>query len=153
MPLQAFLSLTQQVRIPLCSRKMCIRDRTCVHSVWIRWYAITLPSLPQAPCRCAQPVSYTHLDVYKRQLWNLCVAAGAFEGIFPGMAVRADCGSAIPVVCGGNGGTSAGTVSYTHLVPQNLSSFGKALILCNIVKNAVVIQRHDPCLLLYFFDI
>lgn len=27
------------------------------------------------------------------------------------------------------------------VVPQNLSSFGKALILRNIVKNAVVIQR------------
>ena len=35
------------------------------------------------------------------------------------------------------------------VVPKNLSSFGKALILCNIVKNAVVIQRHDPCLLLH----
>jgi len=35
------------------------------------------------------------------------------------------------------------------VVPQNLSSFGKALILCNIVKDAVVIQRHDLCLLLY----
>lgn len=35
------------------------------------------------------------------------------------------------------------------VVPQNLSSFGKALILRNIVKNAVVIQRHDPCLLLH----
>ena len=28
------------------------------------------------------------------------------------MAVRADCGSAIPVVCGGNGGTSAGTCLF-----------------------------------------
>ena len=35
------------------------------------------------------------------------------------------------------------------VVPKNLSSFGKALILCNIVKNAVVIQRHDLFLLLY----
>ena len=35
------------------------------------------------------------------------------------------------------------------VVPQNLSSLGKALILCNIVKDAVVIQRHDLCLLLY----
>ena len=60
------------------------------------------------------------------------------------------------------GGTVCGILSLIHIyaageirlvVPQNLSSFGKALILCNIVKNAVVIQRHDPCLLLYFFDI
>ncbi len=34
------------------------------------------------------------------------------KGFFPGMAVRADCGSAIPVVCGGNGGTSAGTCLF-----------------------------------------
>ena len=52
------------------------------------------------------------VPVRRHSLWNLCVAAGAFEGIFPGMAVRADCGSAIPVVCGGNGGTSAGTCLF-----------------------------------------
>ncbi len=41
-------------------------------------------------------------------LWNLCAAAGTFEGIFSGVAVRADRRSAIPVVCSSNGSACAG---------------------------------------------
>lgn len=58
------------------------------------------------------PGTYNAFRYGGHSLWNLCVAAGAFEGIFPGMAVRADCGSAIPVVCGGNGSACAGTCLF-----------------------------------------
>ena len=53
-----------------------------------------------------------HIDIREMSEDGNPGTAGAFEGIFPGMAVRADCGSAIPVVCGGNGGTSAGTCLF-----------------------------------------
>lgn len=35
---------------------------TCVHSVWIRWYAITLPSLPQAQALLRQPLQNIRLN-------------------------------------------------------------------------------------------
>lgn len=57
------------------------------------------------------------IPVRRRSLWNLCAATGTFEGIFTGVAVRADRRSAIPVVCGSNGGACAGTRLF-HLSPR-----------------------------------
>ena len=49
------------------------------------------------------------VPVRRCDLWNLCAAAGTFEGIFSGVVVRADRRSAIPVVCSSNGSACAGT--------------------------------------------
>ena len=33
-------------------------------------------------CGCEGPVSYTHLDVYKRQTWHRCTSVGSPGGAF-----------------------------------------------------------------------
>ena len=53
---------------------------------------------------------------YGGVICGICVLL-TFEGIFTGVAVRADRRSAIPVVCGSNGGACAGTRLF-HLSPR-----------------------------------
>ena len=59
--------------------EMCIRDRILSGSVMPvastyratrTLYSSAMPSLENTSCGTAMAVSYTHLDVYKRQAWS-----------------------------------------------------------------------------------
>ena len=70
-------------------------------------------------CALFLPVSYTHLDVYKRQAVN---TATSFACATPSATILGTNPTAAPAAPNAVIGTE--TVSYTHLLPLNLEGLG-----------------------------
>ena len=96
---------------------------------------------------CSNPVSYTHLDVYKRQKQGCCIAPTLFK-IYLNEAVTSWKKNAVIHVgrndsCKNNGNLN--DVRYTAVAPRRVKLNGAAAPAFNIIRNTGLYVNHITC--------